>query len=64
MHVLARAKYQFVALMEALLRVLNFRQTEKDTVAEFSKRFKEAKDVLKSYIDSEMTDGFVIQTEE
>ena len=63
MHVPAWAKYLFVALTEALVRVLNFKQLERELVTEFTKRFKQSKDVLKSYIVTEMTDGFVEQTE-
>ena len=64
MHVPAWAKYPFVALTEALIRVLNFKQQERELVTDFTKQFKQAKDILKSYIGKEMTDGFVKQTKE
>ena len=64
MHVPARAKYPFVAVTEALMRVLTLKQQENELVVDYARRFKQAMENLKAYMGAEMLDGFVTQTEE
>ena len=45
-----RAKYPYASLTEALMRTLNIKQSEHESLIDYMKRFKQLRDVLKSHI--------------
>ena len=63
MHDPERTKYPFAALTLALMRLLTLCQYEKENLLEYSKRFKQAADVLQAHLGTEALDGFIETTE-
>ena len=47
MHDPIRAKYPYTSLTEALMRKLNIKQLEQESLIDYMKRFKQSRDVLK-----------------
>ena len=49
MHDPIRAKYPYASLTEALMRTLNTKQLEQESLMDYMKRFKQSRDVLKPH---------------
>jgi hypothetical protein len=62
MHDPIRTKYPFASLTEAIGRRLNLKQSEKEGLLEYAKRFKESRDIMKSHIGTDILDKFVENT--
>ena len=58
MHEPARAKYAYAAITDSLLQLLTARQHEKESVLEFSKRFKGHRDLIQSQLGDEILHKF------
>ena len=58
----ARAKYEFVALTESIARILNTKQEDDEGLVEYTKRFKQAKDILKTTIGEDILHKFIENT--
>ena len=59
MHDSIRAKYPYASLTEALMRTLNIKQLEQESLIDYIKRFKQSRDVLKSHIGGDILNKFV-----
>ena len=59
MHDPIRAKYPYASLTEALMRTLNIKQLEQESLIDYIKRFKQSRDVLKSHIGGDILNKFV-----
>jgi len=64
MHDPIRARYPFVSVTDALVRLTNLRQYDNELLLDYIKRFKQQRDVLKSNIGTQMFDEFIENTEE
>jgi hypothetical protein len=62
-HDTVRAQYPYVSLVESVSRLMNIRQND-DSLLDYAKRFKQSRDVMKTYIGSGLLDAFVERTEE
>jgi hypothetical protein len=62
MHNPIRAKYPFASLTKAISRVLNLKQSENKGLLDYIKRFKESRDIMKSYVGTDILDKFVENT--
>ena len=62
MHDPIRAKYPFASLIEAISRMLNLKQSEKEGLLDYVKRFKESRDIMKSHVGTDILDKFVENT--
>ena len=49
MYDLIRSKYEYMSLTQLFKRLLNTKQEEDESLIDYMKRFKQARDVLKSY---------------
>ena len=58
MHDPIRAKYPYASLTEALMRTLNIKQLEHESLIDYMKRFKQSRDVLKSHIGGDILNKF------
>ena len=59
MHDPIRAKYPYASLTEALMRTLNIKQLEHESLIDYMKRFKQSRDVLKSNIGGDILNKFI-----
>ena len=59
MHDPIRAKYPYASLTEALMRTLNIKQLEQESLIDYMKRFKQSRDVLKSHIGGDILNKFI-----
>ena len=59
MHDPIRAKYPYASLTEALMRTLNIKQLEHESLIDYMKRFKQSRDVLKSHVGGDILNKFV-----
>ena len=59
MHDPIRVKYPYTSLTEALMRTLNIKQLEQESLIDYMKRFKQSRDVLKSHIGGDILNKFV-----
>ena len=59
MHDPIRAKHPYASLTEALMRTLNIKQLEHESLIDYMKRFKQSRDVLKSHIGGDILNKFV-----
>ena len=64
MHDPLRAKYPYASLTESLLRTLTAKQGEKEDLAAYVRRFKDARDVMKSQLGTDFLEKFVETTQE
>ena len=64
MHDPIRAKYPFASLTEAISRTLNIKQMENEGLLDHTKRFKQARDIMKSHVGKDVPDNFVENTPE
>jgi hypothetical protein len=64
MHDPVRATYPMVSMTEALTRLVNLKQNENEQLLDYVKRFKQQRDVVKSYLGTKLLDTFVEQSEE
>jgi hypothetical protein len=62
MHDPIRTKYPFASLTEAISRMLNLKQSENEGLLDYSKRFKESRDIMKSHIGTGRLNKFVENT--
>jgi hypothetical protein len=62
MHDPIRAKYHFASLIKAISRMLNLKQSENEVLLNYVKRFKEARDIMKSHVGTDILDKFVKNT--
>jgi len=60
----ARAKYEFATLTESLRRILETKQDDDEGLVEYTKRYKQAKDIVKDFIGTELLHNFVETTAE
>ena len=42
----ARVKYEYVTLIESLSRILNTKQEDNESLVDYTKRFKQGRDIL------------------
>ena len=59
MHDPEKSKYPFASLTEAVSRIVKIKQYEKENLLEYSKRFKQAKDIIKSHIGDAVLHQFI-----
>ena len=59
MHDPIRAKYPYASLTEMLMRTLNIKQLEHESLIDYMKRFKQSRDVLKSHIGGDILNKFI-----
>ena len=59
MHEPTRAKYHFSTMTEVVLRFLTMTQHEKESLIDFVKRFKQQRDVLKTYCGEDVLHTFI-----
>ena len=64
MHDTVRARYPYASLFDAVTRLLNMRQQEHEHLNEYVKCFKQARDVLRSHVGTEILNHFVTNTQE
>ena len=62
MHDPIRAKYPYASLTEAVARIVNIKQMENEDLLDYVKRFKQARDITKSHVGTEILDTFVENT--
>ncbi len=60
----ARAKYEFVSLTETLLRFLLLKQEDGESLMDYTKRFKQAKDILIGAVGKDFLKDFGMKTQE
>ena len=58
-----RAQYPYVLMVDSVARMLTIKQYD-DSLLDYAKRFKQARDVMKTYIGSGLLDAFVERSEE
>ena len=58
MHDPERAKYPYSSLTKAMARIINIKQYDKENLLDYSKRFKQAKDIFVSHVGSDILDKF------
>ena len=59
MHDPIRVKYPYASLAEALMRTLNIKQLEHESLIDYMKRFKQSRDMLKSHIGGDILNKFI-----
>ena len=64
MHDPVRAQYPLVSMTEALIRLVNVKQMDNESLLDYVKRFKQLRDVAKSHLGSKVLDTFVEHSEE
>jgi hypothetical protein len=63
MHDPIKGKYSFVSLTEAISRMLNLKQSEKEgLVLDYVNRFKESRNIMKSHVGTDILDKLVENT--
>ena len=55
----ARAKYEYVTLTESLSRILNTKQEDNESLVDYTKRFKQGRDILHDTVVEEILHMFV-----
>lgn len=64
MHDPVRAQYPLVSMTDALTRLLNMKQFSDETLLDYTKRFKQERDVAKAQLGTDILDSFVESSEE
>ena len=64
MHDPERARYPYASLTEAMGRMINIKQGEEESLIDYTKRFKQARDIFKSHVGGDILDVFVMHTKE
>ena len=59
MHDPERAKYPYASLKEALTRMINIKQLEKESLLDYVKRFKQTRDIMESQLGNNILDKFI-----
>ena len=59
MHDPEKSKYPFASLTEAMSRTINSKQYEKENLLEYTKRFKQARDIFKSHVGNDILHQFI-----
>jgi len=59
MHEPIREKYPFASVTEAISRLINFKQQDNESLLDYTNRFKQARDVLKSHIGTHFLELFI-----
>ena len=54
-----RVKYPYTSLTEALMRTLNIKQLELESLIDYMKRFQQSRDVLKPHIGGDILNKFI-----
>ena len=54
-----KSRYPYASLTEAMARIVNIKQHDRENLLDYSKRFKQAKDILKSHVGTNLLDGFI-----
>ena len=54
MHDPEKSKYPFASLTEAMSRMINIKQYEKENLLEYTKRFKQARDIFKFHVRNDI----------
>ncbi|MGL5934004.1 MAG: hypothetical protein ACRCZI_00110, partial [Cetobacterium sp.] len=62
-HDTVRAQYPYVSLVDSVARLMTIKQYD-DSLLDYAKRFKQTRDVMKTYIGASLLDAFVERTEE
>ena len=60
----ARAKYKYVTLTESLKRILDTKQEDDESLIDYTKRFKQARDIVKDSMGLDILHNFVESTSE
>ena len=63
MHDTVRARYPFASMTEALSNHMNLRQLPGEVLLAYVKRFKQSRDVLKTYLGTQALDEFIMNTD-
>jgi hypothetical protein len=61
MHDAVRAQYPIVSMTDALTRLTNTKQHDDEQLMDYVKRFKQLRDVMKSYLGTDLLDKFIEQ---
>ena len=64
MHDPIHARYPYASLTEALVRFVNVRQGDRESLLDYVKWFKQWRNVLKSHVGKHILDEFVSSLEE
>ncbi len=64
MHDPIRARYPFASLTRALDGVINIQMNERERLTDYTDRFKQARDILKSMVGTDLFNQFIENTEE
>ncbi len=64
MHDPERARYPYASLTDAMSRLINIKQYESETLIDYTKHFKQARDIYESHIGKDILDTFVTHTKE
>ncbi len=64
MHDTVRARYLYTSMTEALSRLLHVKQGDYEQLLDYVRRFKIARDVMKSIMGKDILDQFVENTQE
>ena len=59
-----QAKYEYATLTESLRIILDTRQEDEETLVKYTKRFKQARDIVQDSIGTELLHDFVKTTAE
>ena len=62
MHDPIRAKYPMASMIDTLWRMINIKQFVNENLIEYAKRFKQTRDVMRSYIGTEFLEYFIVQS--
>jgi hypothetical protein len=63
MHESVRAQYPYVSLTYQFTSVLNIKQRDDENLLDYTKRFKQLRDVLQSNVDTQILQSWIEQTE-
>ena len=58
-----RGRYQYASLTEALKRLINIRQQREEDLLDYIKRFKQARDIVKTNVGKDILHNFVEHTD-
>ena len=64
MHDPIRARYPMASMTNTLWRMINIKQFVNENLIEYVKRFKQTRDLMRSYIGTEFLEYFIVQSSE
>ena len=60
----SRAKYGYASLTEALVRIITVAQDQDESLLDYTKRFKQSRDIVKDSLGTDILDKFIMNTKE